>query len=73
MRIMFDKKELAQLGALFEVHKRDIVKDIREETKALIAASERRLEEKILTGVAELLEQNVLPQIAELQVKVGLA
>ena len=43
--------------------KDDIVHEIREETRAMLAAAENR----IVTAIGEILDASVLPQITELQ------
>lgn len=64
---MFDKQELAQLGTLFETHKKDIVSEVREETKALIAASESR----IIFQITDFIDSRILTQIDELNHEVA--
>ncbi len=62
---MFDRQELAQLGEVLNTLKADM----REETRALIAASENRLRKDILEMKTDILElfDSTLSQVSDLQ------
>ncbi len=75
---MLDKKDIQILQGMFlqnnAILKQDICKEMREEMQAMITASEHRLiarmdrlRTEIVTDVAEVLDECILPQIADLQ------
>lgn len=66
LRQMFAEQDRRFVDAMKENNK-DLKIEIREETHALIAASEKRVIETIVSSIGEILDTSVLPQIAELQ------
>lgn len=71
---MLDKKDIQILQGMFLENNAILKRDLRLEMHDLITASERRLiarmdrlRTEIVTDVAEVLDECILPQIADLQ------
>jgi hypothetical protein len=68
---MLEKQDIAILKGMFEVFRKDITTEMRDETRALIAASENRLRiglrADIIADIGDLLETSVFVPLKELQ------
>lgn len=66
LRGLFAEQDKRFLAAI-KTNNQDLKREIRDEVHALISASEQRIKTEITANIAELLDNAILPQIADLQ------